>query len=133
MRIPRTTRSKSTDWVLQFINIVFLLLLYFLVNGSIVEMQQKGIELPVSLGSAEGLPPRDGIYIDRDGALFFRRKSATAEDIAKALGFGLHPYQAVVIADRQLPATRLITIVTKLREQGLARLQLVTLNQVKSP
>jgi hypothetical protein len=35
MKLRTVTHNKSTDWVLQFINIVFLLLLYFIITGTV--------------------------------------------------------------------------------------------------
>ena len=41
MRLAAAPLKRSTDWVLQLINIVFLCLLFFLVNGTIATQEQR--------------------------------------------------------------------------------------------
>ena len=54
MRLAAPARKASAEWVLQLINIVFLLLLVFIVNGTIASMHEPGILPPrgVVLGTA---------------------------------------------------------------------------------
>jgi biopolymer transport protein ExbD len=126
MRIPATIRHRSTDWVLQFINIVFLLLLYFLVNGTIAESQRPDIALPVSVERQAGQPPHDAVYVGRAGDISFRGASVSPEQLAEAVRGRTH---TTVVADKALGARQLVKILDDLRQAGAGQMVLVTANQ----
>jgi biopolymer transport protein ExbD len=126
MRIAPTIRQKSTDWVLQFINIVFLLLLYFLVNGAIIEPQRQDIELPLSIVESSGQPPYDAVYINRVGELYFHETKTTIAALAQQLATGPVKRNITLVTDRQLPATTLIAVMDTLRRSGLPHMSVVT-------
>jgi biopolymer transport protein ExbD len=126
MRIPAMVRHKSTDWVLQFINIVFLLLLYFLVNGTIAESIRPDIALPVSLSDVPGSPPHDAVYVNADGSFSFRGKVAAPDTITAAFGKGK---PATVVADKSLNARKLVSQLELLRKAGIGQLTLLTMNR----
>ena len=52
MRIAAPPKKTSAEWVLQLINIVFLLLLFFVTNGTISNIQDVSIELPSTVATA---------------------------------------------------------------------------------
>jgi biopolymer transport protein ExbD len=128
MRVSSTIKRQSSDWVLQFINIVFLLLLYFLINGTIAETQRPDIALPVSLSRTLGNPPHDAIYVDKTGALSFRNKPASVAAIAAQLGKP-NTGEVVVVVDKSLQATKLVTLLRQLDAAGLEQLLLITINR----
>ena len=78
MQIKAVIRQRSTDWVLQFINIVFLMLLYFLVNGTVAQAPQSNIHLPLAVKSNAGLPPQNALYVDVTGKLYFQGQQVSA-------------------------------------------------------
>jgi biopolymer transport protein ExbD len=129
MHIAPTIRQKSTDWVLQFINIVFLLLLYFLVNGAIIEQQRSDIELPLSIIESSGQPPHDAVYINRAGDLYFHDVKISVATLAQQLATGPANRNITLVTDRQLPAVALIAMMDKLRQSGLPHMSVVTLNK----
>lgn len=129
MQIAPVIRQKSTDWVLQFINIVFLLLLYFMVNGSIIERQRTEIELPLSVVESASNPPQDAVYIDRRGDLYFHDAKITVARLAGQLATNSVDHTITIVADKLLPAATLIAAMESLRRAGFPRLSVVTLRQ----
>jgi biopolymer transport protein ExbD len=134
MRLAASPVKRSSDWVLQLINIVFLLLLFFLVNGTIAGPQDTGVEPPHSVLIAAGNPPRDAAYIDQDGNVRYRQAPASPEQIARQLrsdaaalglaGETLPPL--VIVADRRLKASRLVASIEELKRLGVRNISLLT-------
>lgn len=134
MRLAASPVKRSSDWVLQLINIVFLLLLFFLVNGTIAAPQDTGVEPPHSVLIAAGNPPRDAAYIDHDGNVRYRQAPASLEQIARQLrsdaaalglaGETLPPL--VIVADRRLKASRLVASIEELKRLGVRNISLLT-------
>ena len=60
MQIPVYRRKKSGDWILQFINIVFLILVFFMIEGVIATPLLPGINPPLVLLSDAASPPQNG-------------------------------------------------------------------------
>lgn len=126
MKIFAPIRQRSTDWVLQFINIVFLLLLYFLVNGSIVEQQQRDIELPMSSEPHSGPPPHRALYVDRGGKLTFDGKTLPLDDVFSLLSRMESGATLTVVADRRLSAVALIATLDQLKQKGQSNFSIIT-------
>jgi biopolymer transport protein ExbD len=137
MRLASTEFKRSTDWVLQLINIVFLCLLFFLVNGTIAPKEQREIALPRSLFSEAGRPPEDAVYIEKSGGIKFRGKLATVSEIVTVLHhegsnsilFGNQSTNIEIVADRRLNAAELIDIVTEFRSLDVDTTSLITLRE----
>ncbi len=133
MRLAVPPAKSSTEWVLQLINIVFLLLLFFIVNGTIASMQEPGILPPRGLSLGTGRPLGDAAYIAADGTLKFRGSAMSAEGIRILLGReaagGDIPAYLQVVADRKLNARRLVALLQELRAQGFDNLSLITVRE----
>ena len=133
MRLAAAPLKRSTDWVLQLINIVFLCLLFFLVNGTIATQEQREITPPRSLLIESGKPPEDGIYIDASGGVSFRGNRTTVAEIAAILhreasgSAASPPIKVEIVADRSLKAMRLVDVLSELRNLDIATLSLITL------
>jgi biopolymer transport protein ExbD len=135
MRLPRARPRRSADWQLQLINIVFLLLLFFITNGTISNIRDARIELPVSVAVAESASVGDAAYLDREGELRFRGERHKPEEIARLWsssegGTPHHlaaPFQLLV--DRRLDARHLIEVLQALRTAGFLNISVVTLRE----
>ena len=116
------------------INVVFLLLLFFVVTGTIVYQHDRSIDPPTSMLLNPGKAPVDAVYIDADGTLSFRGEVLGAPEIARTLladvegevarGAAVRTIQ--VVADRRLKARTLLAIIADLKDQGLQSLSVVT-------
>lgn len=129
MRIASVTPKKSNDWVLQFINIVFLILLFFMINGVIAPSPQPGILPPIAIFSDAASPPQNALYIDQNGQLSFAGRDMTVaefEALLRQAGGGKDMPRAIV-ADRRLSAIFLIDLLSDLQSRGLPVPPLMTL------
>lgn len=134
MKLAPQTPRPPADWQLQLINIVFLLLLFFVTNGTISNIQDMSIELPSTVATAGSAPVGDAAHIDAAGILKFKGKAATAADIA-SLWFAddgqspkhspAAPFQ--IVADKRLPAVNLLRRLQEFKSAGFENLSIVTL------
>ena len=133
MRLAAPPKKNETEWVLQLINIVFLLLLFFIVNGTIANMQDPDILPPRGLALGTGKPLGDAAYVGADGILKFRGSAMSAEGIRilmrREAATGEVPTFLQVVADRNLKAARLVAVLQEFRAQGFENLSLITLHE----
>ena len=119
------------DKILPLINVIFLLLIFFLIAGSLTELEREGVRpprsetAPVSGGSEnEWLLRSDGMII-ADGELY------SLEQFRVWLsrpGFTV-PRSQQVRADANASALQLLPLMQLLRERGVERLSLVTVSE----
>lgn len=134
MRLPPQSTRSPAEPTLALINVVFLLLLFFVVSGTIVYQHDRSIIPPTSMLLTPGKAPADAIYIDADGTLSFRGNAQGPAEIARILlaaGEGERESGALartiqVVADRRLRAQTLLVVIEDLEKQGLYSLSIVT-------
>lgn len=119
---PRTAQREPT---IALINIVFLMLVFFMVAGTLAQPLDRSLDL-VRTADLEGRAPPDALVIHPDGRLVYR--GADQLDVAAYLK-GLSDEQRDVIRlvpDRELPAADLVALTRDLRAAGAQRVILVT-------
>ncbi|RYH02529.1 biopolymer transporter ExbD [Salipiger sp. IMCC34102] len=122
LRRRKTTTREPT---IALINVVFLMLVFFMVTGQIAPTLDSALTL-VRTDALDGRAPPDTLVIRADGTLRFRGDAvASASDFADGL-----PERARaairVVPDRDLPAVDLVRIATELRGAGADRVLVVT-------
>lgn len=119
------------DFAVPAINIVFLLLLFFITSGS----QVNRPELDVAPPTAELLPgdrlPRPLLAIGADGALSLDGRSTSEADLLAEIASGglsrTGPTPVLnILADRSLSARELLALMDRLRGSSGLVLKLVT-------
>ena len=132
MHLPPHPTGSPVEPTLALINVVFLLLLFFVVTGTIVYQHDRSILPPTSLLLTPGKAPADAVYVDAEGGLSFRGQPHGAAEIARTLRAerqgedGAVARTVQVVADRSLNARVLLGIVQDLKDQGLQSLSIVT-------
>jgi biopolymer transport protein ExbD len=132
MHLPPHPSGSPVEPTLALINVVFLLLLFFVVTGTIVYQHDRSILPPTSLLLTPGKAPVDAVYVDAEGGLSFRGEPSEAAEIARMLladetvDDGAVARTVQVVADRSLNARTLLGVVRALRDQGLQSLSIVT-------
>jgi biopolymer transport protein ExbD len=127
MRIPSSTRPPSGDWVLQFINIVFLILIFFLANGTVSAPPLRDVVPPITIMSDTATVPQNRLYVSSSGKLVFDNRDVTLDEfIALAKQ---RRNASVLVADKRLPAVDLLDILMALRAEGLAEPAVITIRQ----
>lgn len=118
---PKSNREPT----ITLINIVFLMLIFFLVAGTIAAPLDKDLAL-VRTDEIEGTAPADALVIHADGRMT-RQGVAVASAAAFLAALPEEARQRVrIIPDRDLPAGTLISLGRALREAGAGRVAIVT-------
>ncbi|MEP1767833.1 MAG: biopolymer transporter ExbD [Sulfitobacter sp.] len=123
---PRAQREPT----IALINIVFLMLVFFMVAGTLAQPLDKDLKL-VNTQSLDGIAPPDALVIHADGVMAYR---GTALDSAAAFLADMPEEDRAVIRlvpDRNLPATTLVNLTRDLRLAGAGRVLLVTEKALK--
>jgi len=136
MKLPSKPAPPAADWQLQLINIVFLLLLFFVSNGTISNIRDVTIELPRTVATEGSGPVGDAAHLDADNNLRFQGAPATADSIAR-MWFaedGTTPARSrrapfQIVADRRLAASVLLARLQEFRAAGFENLGIVTLRE----
>lgn len=123
--IRRRPRSAAREPTIALINVVFLMLVFFMVAGTIAAPLDPSLSL-VRTADLEGRAPPDALVIDADGALSYRGE-AVASAAAHARSLPAEARGAIrVVPDRDLPAAELVRVATELRGAGAERVLIVT-------
>ncbi|MEM9032118.1 MAG: biopolymer transporter ExbD [Pseudomonadota bacterium] len=121
-KIQRRRKSEPT---IALINIVFLMLVFFLVAGTLAQPIDGQLQL-VETSELKGRAPPDALIIHQDGQLSYRGQrlldvaAFTAERDAEQLA------KVRVVPDRELDASRLVEISRALRAEGSGSVVIVT-------
>lgn len=130
LRLPPQASGSPVEPTLALINVVFLLLLFFVVTGTIVYRHDQSIDPPTSFLLNPGRAPADAIYIDAAGTLAFRGEPRDAAGVARLLlaggGNGAVARTVQVVADRRLKARTLLGVIRNLKDHGIQSLSIVT-------
>lgn len=122
--IRRRNKSESEPTI-ALINVVFLMLIFFLVAGTIAPSLDKDLRL-VRTADIEGTAPADALVLHPDG-----RMTNRGRDIGSAAAFvGSLTEEARaelrIVPDRDVPASTLVALGRALHEAGAERVLLVT-------
>ena len=118
-------RRARREPTIALINIVFLMLIFFMVAGTLAQPMDSDLRL-VETRTLEGSAPPNALVIHGDGRLSFR-----GTDQADIAGFleGLSEEDRAevrIVPDRDLPAETLVAMGRELRAGGAGRVLIVT-------
>lgn len=122
---PGHRRQSGDDSLIPMINIVFLLLIFFMVAGQIKISANPAVLLPYSaLGDTAKEQPWK-IEVDRKNRLALNGTPVDIAQLDSALG-ELDPASARIslLADKRLTARQLDEILSLIRARGIARVSL---------
>lgn len=122
----RLARAKpQREPTIALINIVFLMLVFFMVAGTLAQPLDPALRL-VRTQDLDGRAPPDALVVHADGRLAYRgADQASAEGFVTTL---TEAERAVVrlVPDRALPAKNLVALTRALRGAGVQKVMLVT-------
>ncbi|MDX8354810.1 ExbD/TolR family protein [Cognatiyoonia sp. IB215182] len=119
------TRKKKAEPTIALINIVFLMLIFFLVAGTLAQPLDRELEL-VETSALDGREPPDALVINAAGDLSYR--GTALPDVVAFLQDRAEDQLAEVriVPDRALAADRLVEVSRNLREGGAQSVIIVT-------
>lgn len=118
--------STNKEPTIALINIVFLMLIFFMIAGTLAPSMDSDLSL-IETADLEGREPPDTLVIHADGRLSLRgqRIEAVSEFIAN-----LSPDQLTtgvrIVPDRALPGVDLVRIGAELRRLGALKIFIVS-------
>lgn len=130
MHFPRNRRRASNDEaILPLTNVVFLLLIFFMLAGRLVTPEPFDIALPES--HSESSARADGLEIQlaADGRLALDGETIALDDLVEAVRARLEARPGTPVrlrADGTGDATRVVAIMRRLHDAGAERLRLIT-------
>lgn len=121
LNLPGRRRPNPEDSLIPLINIVFLLLIFFMVAGQISAQDAEDIEPPMS--ASETSLNRDSwvIQINSKQMLLLNGESVELSDLVVG---EKHLEQVAIKADHSTTAKTLHPVMQKLREQGVKNIVL---------
>ncbi|WP_227268988.1 ExbD/TolR family protein [Roseobacter weihaiensis] len=124
--VRRQAPAKSQrEPTIALINIVFLMLVFFMVAGTLSHPLDRTLSL-VKTTELEGRAPPDTLVIHADGRLAFR--GTDQPDIQRFFDSLAEDDRQTIrlVPDRDLPAQTLVTLTRDLRAAGAERIIIVT-------
>jgi biopolymer transport protein ExbD len=129
MDIPVRNKTNGLN-LTPLIDIVFLLLVFFLLTTHFIEEDGIGVRLP----SAASVTPRDrnevAVAITRDGDLFVEGQRLRLDALAEKLRGLIRDDTTVVIrGDRDVPLQTAVSVMETAKKTGAARLVVATVQE----
>lgn len=120
---------RGEPQLLPLINVVFLLLIFFMLAGALASPQRLSISPPASQAEA-AMEQRLGVLsLSADEQMSLDGRALSMDDLAQRITLWKlgNPDQVLMLrADAGVSALRVVELMESLRAQGLPRLQLLT-------
>lgn len=125
-RVSNVSLDKS---IVPMINVVFLLLLFFLVAGNIGEAKHADIHLPLSMSENAFEQQPLSFILTQKGVLKYGSSIINIGELPKIISVNLvKPSQAVhLIADAKVNANLLIQVIDELKNNNIKRVSIMTM------
>ena len=126
MRIPRREPEKARIEVIPMIDIVFFLLVFFMISTlSMTVNRSLPVNLPKAASTQQELGKTANLTVTKDGALFLNKEPVTLQEMAPKLKAELAkvPELFVVIsADDHTSHGTIVDVIDEMRLAGVSRL-----------
>ncbi|WP_348673106.1 biopolymer transporter ExbD [uncultured Abyssibacter sp.] len=127
MEWEHTRRLALTDdHLLPLINVVFLLLIFFMLVGAIAVPERLDVLPPSSVSAFQPNDVGLELVIDQKGDVLVDDEIVTMERLVSRLSGENAPDRVRLKADANLSATGVLDVLDILRDAGVAHVQLVT-------
>lgn len=128
MNIPVRSRPQQLN-LTPLIDIVFLLLVFFLLTTHFIEEDGLGVRLPAAASTVEHRADDLVVTITRDGEIFFRGRRLGLGDLTAALAAGIGGGTATVVVrgDRELDLQTAVAVMESAQRAGAAKIVVATL------
>lgn len=127
--LPDTPPRHPRENIVPMINVVFLLLIFVMLSGVIRAADPVPVDPAISTAEAESEEFDDDrtVFVTADGAVAFRDLTGEAEIAAEmARLYGEEGWESAILkADRDTPASRVVDLTLALRRAGVPRLVMV--------
>lgn len=126
MKLRRPSVRSKGEPTIALINIVFLMLIFFMVAGALAPPMDGDVSL-VDTDSLDGRSPPDAAVIRADGTLSYRGRPISPAQAVTLTASGDGDRTVIrIVPDRDLPAETLMDLAAEIREAGADDIWLVT-------
>jgi len=129
MRLSRPKKHALTIDLIPLINIIFLLLVFFMLAGRLQQLDVVEVDPPMSQLGEERIGRMTTIFIAKDGTLAVNQDEVQAEDLPLILRTVLEKYPMMRItikADRDVASTGILRLIKEIQMAGGHQITLVT-------
>lgn len=123
MEFGTPARKRSGESIVPMINVVFLLLVFFLMTATIAPPDPFATQPPVA-GAAEVVEADDVLFVGPAGEIALGDVRGQA-----AFGVVMPGAPLLVRADARLPATQLASVLARLAEAGVTEISLAAVTR----
>ena len=121
MNFRKTSYVSEKENIVPMINIVFLLLIFFLITPSLVPRPSEIIERPFGLSDSNVQDP-SYFFITSNSEIMYRGQSGEiAWNLIKESNVNI----LTIEADRNLPATKFISFMNRLSDMNIPHLEMI--------
>lgn len=132
IRQPVRRTKDDEERILPLINIVFLLLVFFMVAGRLTAPDPFRIELPQSVSDDQAGTQQTVVSLGRDGRLALDGLVMDEAGLKAALAQRLAAEEALrvrLMADGRVEAVRVVGVMELLRDAGIEQLAMLTIRE----
>lgn len=129
MRIADKSRHPRELDLTALIDVVMLVLIFFIVAGTIRPFSAKDFELAKISKPQSGASPRALIVVDRDGAIRVGNQLVELDTVGPRVSEIMTQTKAdrlVIVADARLSAVRLMDVAKRLKDSGTKNISILT-------
>ncbi len=129
MRIKVTPPKKPEDNILPLINIVFLMLIFFLVAATLKPFAELDVTPAEAIGGIQTDNPPDTVLVDAAGKILYEGAIVTTGELTERLAIRLEQGdmpRLKILPDKALPAQRLLDVLAAATAAGARNVSLIT-------
>ncbi|ABG40794.1 outer membrane transport energization protein ExbD [Paraglaciecola sp. T6c] len=122
-------KANSDDNLIPLINIVFLLLIFFMIAGKIEQIQDAGLTLPDNSQTKPAIAQPITLQLSKDNEIHLNNEVVSVNELPEALSTLLQEHSAniAVRADKKVTYQDLDKVLDMLRAAGFSTINLFTL------
>lgn len=125
-------KTNNDDNLIPLINVVFLMLIFFMVAGVIRTQEPENISLPVSSSKQPIVQEQYQIFLTKMGEVVFQGQTLNGAMLRAALEEVIHSTADIqslrlsLFVDQTVPAEQLYKVLKEIRNTGLLKVNLLT-------
>ncbi|WP_084175116.1 ExbD/TolR family protein [Afifella pfennigii] len=128
MKFARQAPSRAADELVPLINVVFLMLIFFLLAGTLMPTPAAPLRYIEGAGEAAPAIPADAVYVDHAGVICLRDGPASAQALKTRLAEARMAGEPLpLVLDRALSMQTLRPVLSRLSEAGVSKVDIITI------
>jgi biopolymer transport protein ExbD len=130
MAFRKKKRAEVRIEITPMVDVVFLLLIFFMISTSFIDTSAIGINLPqASTGTPDKEREEVRVYLEEDGTIHLNDREVDMEELKKQLRTYAKDAETAsfkLLADQEVRHGRVITVVDLARDNGFGTLAIAT-------